>query len=76
MDLKMLVKFDPLRHASVSIKFNDLEQSDKIKKEISIFIFEKGSILINGGTNYKDLIKAYKFIMIIILKNKDKIKIN
>ncbi len=76
MNLNMLIKFDPLRHASVSIKFNDLEQSDKIKKEISIFIFEKGSILINGGTNYKDLIKAYKFIMIIILKNKDKIKIN
>ena len=76
MNLNMLIKFDPLRHASVSIKFNDLEQSDKIKKEISIFIFEKGSILINGGTIYKDLIKAYKFIMIIILKNKDKIKIN
>lgn len=75
MNLNMLIKFDPLRHASVSIKYNDLEKSDKIKKEISIFIFEKGSILINGGTNYKDLIKAYKFIMSIILEYKDSIRI-
>lgn len=76
MDLKTLIKFDPLRHASVSVKFDDLEKSDKIKKEISIFIFEKGTILINGSTNYKDLIKAYKFIMLIILKNKSKIELN
>lgn len=75
MDLKMLVKFDPLRHASVSIKFNDLEKSEKIKKEISIFIFEKGTILINGSTNYRDLIKAYKFIMLIIMKNKSTIEL-
>lgn len=75
MEFKTLIKFDPLRHASVSIKFDDLEKTDKIKKEVSIFIFEKGTILINGSTNYKDLIKAYKFIMLIVLKNKSKIEL-
>ena len=71
----MLIKFDPLRHASVSIKYNDIEKTDKIKKDISIFIFEKGTILINGSTNYRDLVKAYKFIMVFILRNKEKIEL-
>lgn len=74
-NINMLIKFDPLRHASVSIKYNDIEKTDKIKKDISIFIFEKGTILINGSTNYRDLVKAYKFIMVFILRNKEKIEL-
>lgn len=74
LNLNMLIKFDPLRHASISIKFNDFIK-DKKQKDITIFIFEKGTILINGATNYKDLIKAYKFITLIILKHKTEIKI-
>lgn len=75
MNLGMLIKFDPLRHASVNIKYNDFEKENKKQKDITIFIFERGSILINGANNYKDLIKAYRFIMLIILKNKREIEI-
>lgn len=75
MDLNMLIKFDPLRHASVNIKYNDFEKVNKKQKDITIFIFERGTILINGANSYMDLIKAYKFIMLITLKNKTEIEI-
>lgn len=71
----MLVKFDPSRHAAISLKFNQLEEDKNIISKykvryLTIFLFERGTILINGANCYKDLIIAYKFIMNIILTNK------
>ena len=70
----MLVKFDPSRHAAISLKFNQLEEDKNIISKykvryLTIFLFERGTILINGANCYKDLIIAYKFIMNIILTN-------
>lgn len=72
---KMMVKFDPSRHAAISIKFTDLEKDDNIiskykKRYLTIFVFERGTILINGANCYKDLMIAYKYITEFLLSNK------
>lgn len=55
--------FDPIGHAGVIFKF-------KIQnKEISIFIFEKGSIVITGAQNFNQVNDAYIFINKYLLKN-------
>jgi hypothetical protein len=66
-----IIKFDPTRHAAISIKYTDLIKDENIinKYKIrytTIFIFEKGTILVNNGNCYKDLILSYKYIMNII----------
>jgi TATA-box binding protein (TBP) (component of TFIID and TFIIIB) len=56
-------KYDPELHASVDLKIIFDE------KKISVFIFEKGSIVITGARNCKQLEYAYKFINTFLLKN-------
>lgn len=55
--------FDPIGHAGVNFKY-------KIEnKEISIFIFEKGSVVITGAQNFNQVNEAYVFINKYLLKN-------
>jgi len=49
-------KYDPELHASVDLKF----PSDN--KKISVFIFEKGSIVITGAKTCKHILDAYNFV--------------
>lgn len=55
--------YDPEIHASVDLKilFD--------KKKISVFIFEKGSIVITGARNCKQIEYAYTYINTFLLKN-------
>lgn len=55
--------YDPVKHACVNIKH---EQPDKT---ISIFVFEKGSIIITGARNCDHIFEAYQFIYKYLLKN-------
>jgi TATA-box binding protein (TBP) (component of TFIID and TFIIIB) len=48
--------FDPGKHAAVNVKFLHPD------KTITIFIFEKGSIIITGGRNCSQIADAYNFI--------------
>jgi TATA-box binding protein (TBP) (component of TFIID and TFIIIB) len=62
--------FDPAKHACVNIK---CEHPDKT---ISIFVFEKGSIIITGAQNCDQIFTAYDFINKYLLKNHQHIKKN
>lgn len=50
-------KYDIDRHACVDIKYYY-----KDRKKISIFVFEKGSIIITGANNCNHILEAYKYI--------------
>lgn len=61
--------YDPVIHASVDIKYNY-----KGKKDISIFVFERGCVMITGANNCKQIRVAYNYIIDIIYNNYSKIK--
>jgi TATA-box binding protein (TBP) (component of TFIID and TFIIIB) len=56
-------RYDPQKHACVNIKhvYND--------KIISIFVFEKGKIIITGANNCDHILSAYNFINKYLLQN-------
>jgi Transcription factor TFIID (or TATA-binding protein, TBP). len=60
--------FDPAKHACVNIKY------DHPDKTISIFVFEKGSIIITGAQNCAQINSAYIFINKYLLTNHALIK--
>jgi len=60
-------RYDPSNHAPVNIKYNCKGKS------ISIFVFEKGSILITGAKNCKHILEGYEFINKYLLENHTKI---
>ena len=55
--------YNPEKHAAVDLKYNTLDRN------VSIFIFEKGSIVITGAKTFNQILNAYNFINIILLKN-------
>lgn len=55
--------FDPVKHACVNIKY------DHPDKTISVFVFEKGSIIITGARNCSQILDAYNFINRYLLSN-------
>jgi len=57
-------KYDPNMHACVSIKY---QYSDS--KEISIFVFESGAIIITGANNADHITVAYNFINKYLIAN-------
>lgn len=62
--------YDPVKHACVNIKY------EHPTKTISIFVFEKGSIIITGAKNCEQIKSAYDFINKYLLSNHAKIKKN
>jgi len=64
------VIFDPITHACVNIKY---QIHNNPKKEISIFVFESGSITIAGSNSYYQVLETYNFINKFILSNYDKL---
>jgi len=60
-------KYDPSNHACVNIKFNCAD------KTISIFVFEKGPIVITGAKNCDHILAGYNFINKYLLSNHFKI---
>lgn len=63
LEQKYDVTFDPGKHACVNVKFCHVE------KLISIFIFERGSIIITGAQNCNQILDAYNFINKYLLMN-------
>lgn len=57
--------YEPLTHSCVNIKYNYMD-----RKKISIFVFEKGSIIITGAMNGNHVARAYDFITDIFNKFK------
>lgn len=59
--------FDPARHAGVHVRYT----IDKTIKPLSIFIFDKGSIIITGARTYLHIMECYKFINTYLLEHYD-----
>jgi len=57
------VSYNPELHASVDMKYKCGD------KKISIFVFEKGSIVITGARNCQQILEAYNFINTYLLTN-------
>lgn len=67
--------YEPCIRACVNVKYNPNDNNNN--KEISIFIFQKGNIIITGAKSRENIILTYKFINNILLMHKDDIiKIN
>jgi len=62
--------YDPVKHACVNIKYNCSDH------QISIFVFEKGAIIITGALHCGQIAEAYVFINKYILENLPKIEKN
>lgn len=63
--------YDPSRHAGVNIRYKS--QSNDIVQISSIFVFDKGAIIITGARNYMQIIECYKFINTYLIDNYQKI---
>ncbi len=60
---KIMCSYDPVIHACVNIKY-----THNLKK-LSIFVFEKGVIIITGANHCDQIIPAYQFIKAYLDKN-------
>jgi len=64
---KVQCRYEPCTHACVNIKY----QTNDVK--VSIFVFEKGSIIITGAKNSNQIKDAHDYIIDILNKNKKNI---
>lgn len=63
-------KYDPDIHAGVNIKYRHKPEDEK---EVSVFVFRSGSIIITGARNIDGITNAYNFIMNLLNENHQKI---
>ena len=64
--------YEQLTRACVIVKFMPREENPDLK-EISIFIFQKGNIIITGAKSKKHVTSAYNYLNNILLNHKDEI---
>ncbi len=63
---KIKSSYEPCIRACVIIKYVPIEENPT-KKEISIFVFEQGNIIITGAKNQRQIEQAVNFINDIII---------
>lgn len=56
--------FEPCVHACVSIKYNYNDE-----RNISVFVFESGAVIITGARNKDQIVDAFRFITCILCEN-------
>lgn len=66
LDNKIDCKFEPSIHAGVNIKF--LPEGNE--KNVSIFVFESGNIIITGAKNINNIVESYEYISKFMEDNK------
>jgi len=69
---KIKSSFEPCIRACIIVKHTPLIDNDD-QKEISIFIFQKGNIIITGARKKSHIISAYKYINNILITHSDEI---
>jgi len=70
---KIKCSFEPCIRACVIIKFNTDSISNPDGKEISIFVFQKGNIIITGARKRQHILDAYKYMNNILVTHSDEI---
>ena len=69
---KIKSSYEPCIRACVIIKYTPNVDNDE-QKEISIFIFQKGNIIITGARRRSHILSAYKYMNNILLTHSDEI---
>jgi len=69
---KIKASYEKCIRACVIVKFTPIECNEE-EKEISIFIFEKGNIIITGARNLNHIVESYNYINNILLEHTDNI---
>lgn len=64
--------YEPCIRAPVIIKFVPIKDNIELK-EVSVFVFQKGNIIITGARSKSHIISAYDYMNEIILTHKDEI---
>jgi TATA-box binding protein (TBP) (component of TFIID and TFIIIB) len=64
----LFVKFDPIKYPGVNIKYNCPFPEDN-RKDVSIFVFRTGQVIITGGKCMTHITETYKFINAIFQEN-------
>ena len=72
--LKKKIKtiYEPCNRACVIIKYTPIENNTE-EKEVSIFIFQEGNIIITGARSISHILSAYYYTNNILLTHKDDI---
>jgi TATA-box binding protein (TBP) (component of TFIID and TFIIIB) len=68
LDKKIRCRYEPCIHACVTVKYVPPEDNED-EKVISIFVFEKGSIIITGAKKKSHIISSFNYINNIIKEN-------
>ena len=69
---KIKAYFEPCIRACVVVKYIPNENNID-EKEISIFIFQKGNIIITGARTKEHIISAYQYILNILVNHHNEI---
>jgi len=69
---KIKASYEKCIRACVIIKYVPLNDNTE-EKEVSIFIFEKGNIIITGARNYHHIVDSYNYVNNILLEHADDI---
>jgi TATA-box binding protein (TBP) (component of TFIID and TFIIIB) len=69
---KIKSSFEPCIRACVIIKYTPIVDNDELK-EISIFVFQKGNIIITGARRKSHIMAAYKYINNILITHSEEI---
>ena len=69
---KIKASFEPCIRACVIIKYTPLENNEE-EKEISIFVFQKGNIIITGARTRNHILAASKYINNILITHHEDI---
>ena len=69
---KIKSSYEPCIRACVIIKFTPCEQNSEFK-EVSIFVFQKGNIIITGARSRSHIISSYEYMNNILLTHTDEI---
>jgi len=70
---KIKSSFEPCIRACVIIKFSPDAAINPEGKEISIFVFQKGNIIITGARKREHILSAYKYMNNILVTHSDEI---
>jgi len=73
LEKKIRCRYEPCIHACVTIKYIPPEDNE-VEKVISIFVFEKGSIIITGAKKRSHIISSYNYVNNIIKENRNDIE--
>jgi len=69
---KIKSSYEPCIRACVIIKYAPIEENIE-NKEVSVFVFQKGNIIITGARNRSHIISAYDYMNKILLDHTDEI---